>query len=217
MDVITFDGDGTLWDIRNVIKKALKRVLEVIQERYPDISIDIEEFYTAWDRVSQSNPGMSLYDIRKFSIFEVLEKHGIFSQDFGDELFELYLRERHSEIEIYPDTIPVLTELKKSYKIGLITNGNTRFQDYPVAGFFDFTVRAADVGSSKPDSLIFEYAVNLAGTERDRILHVGDSLEEDYLGAINAGLKALWLNRENLPVPEGVKSINSLSELLKML
>ncbi len=212
MDVITFDGDGTLWDIRNVIRTAIERVVEEIRARYPDIQVEAGEFYDAWDRVSESSEGMSLYDIRKFSIYEVLKNHGILSPGFGNELFNLYLEVRHSKIEIYPDTIPVLRELKKSHRIGLITNGNTRFQNHPVAEYLDFAVRASDVGVAKPDPRIFYEAVRLSGTAE--ILHVGDSLEEDYFGAINAGFKALWLNRENLPIPEGVRSILSLTDLL---
>ncbi len=217
MNVITFDGDGTLWDISKVIRKALEKIAEIIHSRYPSVEVDIDEFYKAWEEVVRTGGDLSLYDMRRLSIHEVLKRHGIFTEDFGDDLFRIYLEERHSEIEIFPDTIPVLTELKKHFKIGLITNGNTQFQKYPIASYFDFTVRASEVGVSKPDPGIFEIAVKLAGVRKSDVLHIGDSLEEDYFGALNAGLNAVWLNRENSPVPPDVRSISSLSELLDLL
>jgi putative hydrolase of the HAD superfamily len=55
-------------------------------------------------------------------------------------------------------------------------------------------VDSAVVGAEKPDPAIFRYALDLAGTEPDRTLHVGDLFSVDVLGARAAGLHAVLLD-----------------------
>lgn len=52
----------------------------------------------------------------------------------------------------------------------------------------------------------------MSGAPRDEIVHVGDSLENDYRGATEAGLRAVFLAR-NSKFPEGVRGISTLAEL----
>lgn len=85
-----------------------------------------------------------------------------------------------------------------------------------LAALIDRVVTSAVVGAGKPDPAIFEFALEAAGVSAARALHVGDSLEEDVVGARAAGIEAVWLNRRgcgNGPVPAGVTEISSLEEL----
>ena len=59
----------------------------------------------------------------------------------------------------------------------------------------DRVVTSDDVRSYKPDRRIFDEALGLTGWRRDRVLHVGDSLHSDVLGAARAGLRSAWVNR----------------------
>lgn len=210
IEAITFDGDGTLWDFKKVMRYALKKLVERLNQL--GIHARIEDFIKVREAIAQQNPDLSLYEIRKISIHETLKLYESYDPQLAEELFTLYLEYRHERIELYDDVTPTLEQLKNSYKIGLITNGNTRFENHPVSKYFDFAIRAADLGISKPDPRVFERAIELAGTSK--ILHVGDSIEEDYLGAKNAGLSAIWLNREGLKPSIIIDhEIHSLKEL----
>ena len=55
-------------------------------------------------------------------------------------------------------------------------------------------VDSAVVGAEKPDPAIFRHALDLAGTEPDRAVHVGDLFSVDVLGARAAGLHAVLLD-----------------------
>ena len=84
-----------------------------------------------------------------------------------------------------------------------------------LAPFVDAVVTSAEVGAAKPDTAIFERALAVAGVPRMAAVHVGDSLAEDVDGARRAQIAAVWCNRRGDPVPDGVRAIASLAELVE--
>lgn len=63
-------------------------------------------------------------------------------------------------------------------------------------------------------------AFKLCNLKPDEVLHVGDSLSSDVIGAQNIGIKVAWINRKNKDLPQKYSPdfiINSLSDLLPML
>lgn len=60
----------------------------------------------------------------------------------------------------------------------------------------------------------------MSGVGREELVHVGDGLENDYRGAINAGLGAVYIQRSDITVKfpsEIVHGIRSLLELKAIL
>ena len=60
---------------------------------------------------------------------------------------------------------------------------------------FDFAVLASEQGVSEPDPGIFHIAAEMAGYRVDELLHVGDSLVDEVIGASDVGARAVWTNR----------------------
>lgn len=114
----------------------------------------------------------------------------------------------------------LVATLKGKVKLGIITNGFKQFQQIRMErtgfkGHFEFIVTSEEVGVAKPDSAIFDHAINLMGNPlRDQILMVGDTLESDILGGINAGLDTCWLNVHNKPAPEAITPHFQVSSLV---
>ena len=78
----------------------------------------------------------------------------------------------------------------------------------------DHVVTSAGAGAAKPDPAIFAIALEVAGVTAAEALHVGDSLDQDVVGARAAGIDAIWLHRHGSAVaPAGVTTIASLAEL----
>lgn len=69
----------------------------------------------------------------------------------------------------------------------------------------------------KPRREIFELALEVSGVSADEVIHIGDSLSGDVTGAANAGIQPLFINRENKETPDGVTSIHSLTDIIKIL
>ena len=85
---------------------------------------------------------------------------------------------------------------------------------------FAFAVFSQDQGVSKPDPGLFRIAIAQAGCNRDKLLHVGDSVDTDVQGARNAGVRYMWLNRHHISSPLNVSNdhiIVTLTELLNQL
>ena len=89
-----------------------------------------------------------------------------------------------------------------------------------VRQYFDLLLGFKDVTNPKPAPRLFRIASEKAGCSESELLHVGDSLEDDIMGAINTGIKCVWLNRNKVRNDLGFKidyEISSLLELLEIL
>ena len=69
-----------------------------------------------------------------------------------------------------------------------------------------------DARSYKPRKELFEFALKSTGLAADEVVHIGDSLSSDVKGASSVGIKAIWVNRGNREVPEGVTAVKNLLE-----
>ncbi len=70
-----------------------------------------------------------------------------------------------------------------------------------------------DARSYKPRKELFEFALKSTGLAAEDVVHIGDSLSSDIKGAASSGIKAIWVNRSNREVPEGVTSVSNLLEV----
>ncbi|HKC23448.1 MAG TPA: HAD-IA family hydrolase [Thermoanaerobaculia bacterium] len=131
------------------------------------------------------------------------------------ELVAYFADESHWAV--YPDARAVIGELKaRGLTLLVISNWDSSLpallHRLELAPLFDFVVVSAVVGHSKPSGRIFEEALRLVELPAPAVLHVGDSLKDDYDGARAAGLAALLLDRHGR-APEGVEAIRSLTEI----
>lgn len=103
--------------------------------------------------------------------------------------------------------IPGMIELARSLKsrglrVGVLTNSEGRaselIDELGWGGIFDVVVDSGRVQVEKPDPRIFELLSQGIGLPRERIVHLGDSLGADVLGARAAGMHALWFRPDAL-------------------
>ena len=77
---------------------------------------------------------------------------------------------------------------------------------------------AAQFGAAKPDARIFSAMRHLAGVSAAEVLHVGDDPLADVVGATQAGMQAVWLNREARRWPGELappaRTISTLAEII---
>ena len=82
---------------------------------------------------------------------------------------------------------------------------------------FDLVIDSGVVGFAKPDPRIFAELTGAMGLAPDEIIHVGDSLHADVLGARAAGLEAVWFGGRAGDAPEGVAVCANAAELRRAL
>lgn len=132
-------------------------------------------------------------------------------EDFEAFFAELYDRFARPETWVlFPDALPTLKALKKHGKIlGIVSNWDSRLfgicEGLGVRQHLDFVLASAVVGAAKPSPKIFQEALKQVGAAPHEALHVGDSLEDDVLGAERAGIQALFLDRKGNRPPHPLK------------
>lgn len=140
---------------------------------------------------------------------------------------------------LYPDVVPTLKALRREgYGLGLITNFDTRvylvLEALGLSELLDSVTIPAHAGAAKPSRAVFDAALNANDLVLDRwndeslsdsatnarrskapaVFHIGDSLTDDYYGAINAGLAPILLDRHGRHLNDDLRRIESLDELL---
>jgi putative hydrolase of the HAD superfamily len=216
---VSFDGDNTLWDFDRVMRHSLLCVLEELEnlDHSAASQLTIEKMISIRDKVAERKGGTTnLEQIRLEAFRQTLREVGTPDDALAGKLNRIYLKHRFEDIELFPDVIPALSELKSGRILGLLSNGNSYPEKCGLEDFFSFVVFSQDHGFEKPDTRLFQVALRKAGCREKEIIHIGDSLETDILGANQAGIKSVWLNRrgeENQThiVPD--YEIRSLTEL----
>ena len=155
------------------------------------------------------------------------DSHGVNPFDIKDFLYELGLNPadetlikeinkvgRGEEVDLFDDAVEFLEYAKKEgYSLVLVSNATPRgkevFEKLGLRKYFDLTVFSFEVGLVKPNPKIFSLVTQKLGKP---LLHVGDIYEMDVVGARNAGINAVLLNRFGF-YKEGIKTLRDLEEL----
>lgn len=221
ISAISFDGDMTLWDFHKVMRHALKKALAELRRLVPTRraeELSIEEMIAIRGEVEEAEQGRTWNheEIRRLAFERTLETIGCPDRDLAAHLNAVYLKHRFEDIELYPDVMPALDRLAPHFKLGLLSNGNSYPDRCGLEGRFAFVVFSQDVRVRKPERRIFEITARKVGCPLDELLHVGDSLRNDVMGANEAGARSVWLNRDGLANDAGITAdyeIGTLAEL----
>lgn len=127
-----------------------------------------------------------------------------------------------------PDIKSLLVKLRQHYLLGLITNGPSsaqweKVERLELQSYFDVILVSGDLPWEKPNSKIFQKAYNYLGVEPSKCIMVGDSLQTDILGGIEAKLGyTIWvplndpyLLKEKDPCPDF--TLDSVTDLINLL
>lgn len=221
---IFFDLDHTLWDFDKNSELAFETILK---ESHP--TINITEFIEAYIPINQAC--WKLYQNDKISHIELRYnrlKHTfdalnyVISDELIDAMSEDYIRILPDNNALFDGAIEILEYLKDKYNLHIITNGFADVQDRKITNsnigsYFQTITNSEMAGVKKPNPIIFEYALNAANSKKENSIMIGDCLEADIEGALNAGIDAIFFNDKKSEAQQNIKQINHLLELKKYL
>jgi FMN phosphatase YigB (HAD superfamily) len=135
----------------------------------------------------------------------------------------VYMSEAYKpETHVPEDARTLLKFLKESgYMLGMVSNRESPYQEemkkQEMDCYFQFFLAGGEVNSFKPDALIFERALELAGTSTYETMYVGDNYFADILGSHRAGLIPVLYDPISLFPDADCAVIKSFAELPELL
>ncbi|MBQ1902056.1 MAG: HAD family hydrolase [Lachnospiraceae bacterium] len=223
-NTIIFDLDDTLYDLCWPFKMAVEkyyakctnnveatRALDLIEDIFLASRRHSDEIFPKWTANQVTTDDM--YAHRNMNAFK----------DFGIDitredalLIQRFYKEFQKKICLTDDVKRMLDELKeRGVKMGIISNGGGEHQMSKIytLGLTEWIPEAnilvsGDVGAAKPDPRIFDFARWKLKIKRDEAWFVGDTFENDIVGAGNAGWHSIWVNRRHNEMPVIEKEMN---------
>lgn len=222
---IFFDLDHTLWDFDANSRQTLEDLYLSfeLQTRGVHSFERFFEHYTAhneklWDRFRKGFIKMD--DLRWKRMWLTLLEFKIGEEKLAREMAARFLDLLPTRKLLFPYTIEILTYLtNKGYRLHLITNGFEQIQHSKLkySGIDNFFIEViTSEGSSlvKPNKEIFDYAFQKAKALPGESIMIGDNIEADIQGAINAGIDQVYVNHLNIaPAIKPTYTVYSLKEL----
>jgi putative hydrolase of the HAD superfamily len=209
--IISLDLDDTLWPVAPVIAAAEIALLEWLRTHHPRAADghDLCTMREIRDQVARRFPahGHDLTFLRRRALEEQFAAAG-YADPRAEEspvahAMEIFHTERN-RVMLYDDVRPALERLRPDHRLFALSNGNADLGRCGIAGLFDGHVSASKAGAAKPDPRIFAHLAALAGVPPREVLHIGDDPLADVVGAVRAGMQAVWLNRGGKRWPDGL-------------
>lgn len=194
---ISFDLDDTLYDNRPIIIKAEQQSFDYLrQQDHRLANLSEQHWFEYKQQVLLANPNL----IEDVTAWRLAALEAIFvelkvanPQQMAQQVFQHFLHVR-SDFTVPAASLDVLSQLAQVYPVIAITNGNVNLAQIGLADAFCLVLKAGDGLRAKPHVDMFAYAANHLNIEIADILHVGDHLTTDVLGAKANGAQAIWFN-----------------------
>ena len=195
---ITLDLDDTLWPFAPIGARLDQVLHDWMREHSPATAAmyPVEAMRELRIRSFEQNPHLhhDLSALRRLTLAEALEKSGA-SMELLEPAYEAFYAARN-QVEFYPDALDALRRIAARVPVAAVSNGNADLGRIGIADLFAFQLGSREYGAAKPDPGIFHAACARLGVAHSHVLHVGDHAEMDVAGAIRAGLRGCWINRE---------------------
>ena len=217
---VFFDLDHTLWDFDKNSALTFEKIF-----RKHNVDIALNDFLQVYEPINLKF--WKLY--REERIDKASLRYGRLKNSFdeisvtvSDELINLlsddYITYLSDNNHLFDGTFEVLNYLKPKYNLHIITNGfqevqNGKLKNSNIEMYFKTVTNSEMVGVKKPNPKIFKHALNLANSQPETSIMIGDNFEADILGAINLGIDAIYFNIHGTEIDNDIKQISNLLEL----
>lgn len=220
-----FDLDHTLWDFEANARATLKELHESLHLEERGIN-DFELFHKnylahnekLWERYRNGYIKQDELRVKRMQLS--LLDFKIADEELAKKMGELFLDLLPTRTILFPDAKEILAYLKnKNYELHLITNGfektqHNKLKHSGLNEFFKEVITSEGSNSLKPNKDIFEFALNKSGAVKEESIMLGDSIEVDIIGAMNAGIDQVYINHLQIDPP--IKPTFTVTTLIQL-
>jgi 2-haloacid dehalogenase/putative hydrolase of the HAD superfamily len=217
--VVTFDCYGTLIDWETGIRNAFHSAMSQTGASQGLESKAFELYEEEERRIEREKPHLLYRDVLAKTSLSIARKLGWNLPETQSN----FLAKALPTWTPFPDTNPSLAKLWRKYTLGILSNVDNDLLAGTIKHFtspFDLKVTAENVRSYKPAPAHFKEARKIIG--KRSWVHVAASQYHDIGPAMRLGIKAVWVNRGNVPPAHdyskrGVLEIRNLGQLVDLL
>lgn len=224
---VTYDLWNTLVHNRNYGEfrvPSLKRILKENGYRFKDSVV--EDAYLGGFRYSgrvirsENHRHVEPQEI----VGEVLRLLRIEKDNMIDELALMYEDSFMCDPPKLKEGVFEALEYTKKYKVGLVSVTGVSpgrlvrgvMEGYGILDYFDTLSFSDEVKYVKPNVQLYHHATEALGVAPEDTVHIGDSMKGDIVGAIDAGMKVIWVKTKEQPKIEGYEPHGVITSLLEL-
>ena len=227
------DFDDTLYDTHGNAVIALSETFDFFRlDRYfSDPQVFYDAYWSAnidlWTQYAKGEISRDYLIVERFrrplSVGKGIEVTKELCLDFSDRFLD-FCASKPGVIDGAHELMDYLK--RKDYRMHMCSNGfhEVQYKKLDACGlrdYFDTIILSEDAGVNKPSPLYFDYALKVSGANKETTLMIGDNLQSDILGALNAGIDAMLVNRWNIEkadIPNTVTYVmDSLRDVMAIL
>ena len=168
------------WEVRNRYYEIMKQQKEERNEVYPEI--DVKAIWNAFLR----QEGITASPTRK---------------KLAAILAQFYRAISRKRLQLYPDVKRVLDELRSYYRLAIVSDAQPcwalpEMKAVGLSGYFDPIIISANYGFRKPDTRLFEMALETLKLMSAEVICVGNDMYRDICGASQLGIKTIFVDSD---------------------
>lgn len=225
---LIFDLDDTLYEQTTPFIKAFEKNIE--HDDLPVLAIHKRTREISDEVFDQTESGaLDVRDMHVYRLQKAFEEHGVtlsredalqFQDDYRDNQYKIEYAPRIEDIFRYC--------LAHKIEIGIITNGpsehqRSKLRQLEIERWIDdkHIVISSEVEIAKPSVEIFKRAEATFSELDTQTYYIGDSYENDVIGAKAYGWKSIWINKKEFAIPKGGVqpdyTVENYDELLEVI
>jgi putative hydrolase of the HAD superfamily len=226
---LSFDLDDTLYENHSLMLQAEKKLQSYLKNHYP---LTEQMRIADWRKIKfyhlTHSPELAsdMGELRRRTLYTGLQQRGYKDAELEHAVADCfdYFYYQRSHFKVNETICSLLSELARKVPLVAITNGNVNLQQIGIADYFSHCFKANLTQPMKPHRMMFDLASKALGISAGNILHIGDNLEKDVMGAIAAGMQSAWyacnrdmhINQERITILPHIQ-LHSLSELADLI
>lgn len=227
---VFLDLDNTLWDFEANAEEALGELFHR-HHLHLKSSFGVRDFIELYKTINKEywkkyeSGEIDKHRLRTERFIETFKQMGIPEQEHPENIWEEYLNICPAMTRLMPWAMGFLEFLKPNAQLALITNGFDKTQSVKISNsgilpYTQFMITSESLGIAKPDVRIFNAALQKANSKAQDCIYVGDTLDTDVRGALNAEIPVIWYQTTPSEVPADIRSnplfLGAYSSLLEI-
>ena len=231
---VFFDLDNTLCASDTAWNIAVRDTFQILRQHYPDVSKAF--LLRTWESVLQElfqgldGGKCSMAEVRDLRFYRLFEKLNLSQDKLTEELSNSLCQRYIASLRLYED-VEVLDRLY-AFHVGIITNGAhdehtdsqfSKVRNFGLSKRIQSLTISDEIGVRKPNAEIFKIACDRAGVLPREAIMVGDSIQNDIVGANKIDMTSVLIDRNSdavtteIAVEQADYTIPNLYDVLRCL